>query len=431
MSRYQRILDKLYTHSIDHFIHYRRHFKEYAWAIVIALFLRATVLTIYKIPTGSMIPTFRVGDVLLANRFYYGLKVPFTDGLSGYRFRLPGLYKEPRVGDVIIFRAPPEDIFYQVRARVQSPEGANLIREMNLTSSFKRPISLEAGETNYTRIASHSDEDVLLILHHSVYDRYKDRLETSESLDVEIQGRYPLYMTYREHRYRGFWQSLLDTPIAGISILANVVIDTPFCLLPKALGIFSMERFAEPLNRQGYLRRFMEFRLYPNRYVDTTKDFVKRVVAGAGDKVEIKNKILYINDVPRAMTPAHTEEGEYDGYPAIYDVFRTRFSIHGPEGDEEVVHPVRLLQSKSRFSPRLIVPRDAFDSRLWPFDPNFFFSRQYRDNFGPIVVPPNHYFVLGDNRDQSLDGRFWGCVPTWAIKGTPMVKLYPRIGLIQ
>lgn len=40
-----------------------------------------------------------------------------------------------------------------------------------------------------------------------------------------------------------------------------------------------------------------------------------------------------------------------------------------------------------------------------------------RDNFGPITVPPDSYFVLGDNRDQSLDSRFWGFVMREKIMG--------------
>ncbi len=48
-----------------------------------------------------------------------------------------------------------------------------------------------------------------------------------------------------------------------------------------------------------------------------------------------------------------------------------------------------------------------------PLNPN--------ENFGPVTVPPASYFVLGDNRENSYDSRYWGFVPTSAIVGTPVV----------
>lgn len=46
--------------------------------------------------------------------------------------------------------------------------------------------------------------------------------------------------------------------------------------------------------------------------------------------------------------------------------------------------------------------------------------RPTRDNWGPLVVPSGHYFMLGDNRDQSLDSRFWGLVEDWRVQGRAM-----------
>jgi signal peptidase I len=50
--------------------------------------------------------------------------------------------------------------------------------------------------------------------------------------------------------------------------------------------------------------------------------------------------------------------------------------------------------------------------------------RPSRDNWGPIVVPPAHFFVLGDNRDNSLDSRYWGFVPDSLLRGTPWIVYY-------
>jgi signal peptidase I len=95
--------------------------------------------------------------------------------------------------------------------------------------------------------------------------------------------------------------------------------------------------------------------IYP---VDPDKDFIKRVVATAGDTVEIREKKLYINGEPA------------DDEHAVYDELET--------------------------SALLVKPRD---------------------DFGPIVVPKDKVFVLGDNRDHSYDSRFWGFVDIEAIKG--------------
>ncbi|NJL26379.1 MAG: signal peptidase I [Thermoanaerobaculia bacterium] len=54
-----------------------------------------------------------------------------------------------------------------------------------------------------------------------------------------------------------------------------------------------------------------------------------------------------------------------------------------------------------------------------------------RDNFGPVVVPADHYFFLGDNRDESYDSRFWGFVPRHFIKGRAFVIYWSYGGQVS
>ncbi|MBW8772099.1 MAG: S26 family signal peptidase, partial [Gemmatimonadetes bacterium] len=47
-----------------------------------------------------------------------------------------------------------------------------------------------------------------------------------------------------------------------------------------------------------------------------------------------------------------------------------------------------------------------------------------RNNWGPIVIPPDSLFVMGDNRDHSWDGRYWGLLPRGNVRGTPLFIYY-------
>lgn len=110
--------------------------------------------------------------------------------------------------------------------------------------------------------------------------------------------------------------------------------------------------------------------------------FVKRVVGIPGDRVRLVNKRLRVNGVAVRERYAVFK-------PRDYDPYRDDF-------------PVRGLASAN------------VDSAWWS---------QMRDvvRGGELVVPPGQYFVLGDNRDRSLDSRYWGFVPRESIIGRPLL----------
>ncbi len=77
--------------------------REWTESIIIALFLalliRTFIVQAFKIPSGSMIPTFEIGDRIFVNKFVYGARIPLTD------IKLPAL-KQPERGDIIVFVSP-------------------------------------------------------------------------------------------------------------------------------------------------------------------------------------------------------------------------------------------------------------------------------------------------------------------------------------
>jgi signal peptidase I len=110
---------------------------------------------------------------------------------------------------------------------------------------------------------------------------------------------------------------------------------------------------------------------------------VKRCVALAGDTVEYRSKQLYVNGRPQDEPYAqHTDPRMFGGLPGLKD-FQQRWEKHG-----------------------------FFRTDLSPY---------VRDQFGPVVVPPACIFVMGDNRDNSEDSRFFGPLELRHVRGNPLV----------
>ena len=134
----------------------------------------------------------------------------------------------------------------------------------------------------------------------------------------------------------------------------------------------------------------MVFR-YPE---DPSLDYIKRVVGVPGDRVEYRNKRLSINGKPVA-------ERQIDDYLSRE---RMQFSRRYTENLGGTEHEILVDDDAPALVPQ---------ARAFPFSGNCTYNSQAL----ACTVPPGHYFMMGDNRDNSADSRVWGFVPDENIVG--------------
>jgi signal peptidase I len=149
--------------------------------------------------------------------------------------------------------------------------------------------------------------------------------------------------------------SMEDTLLIGDYLLANkFVYGAPLDIIGTDINLGRLPGLREP--QPGDIVIFRS-------PVEPSKDLIKRCVAVEGQKVEIVNKKLYVDDQPFPDPP------------------------------------------QLKYLDRTIMRAE----------------RGTRDNFGPYVVPSDHFFMMGDNRDNSADGRVFGPVARRLIKGKAMI----------
>ena len=115
---------------------------------------------------------------------------------------------------------------------------------------------------------------------------------------------------------------------------------------------------------------------------DPAPVLVKRLIGLPGDTLYMRNAVLYINGVAQQEPYILNDPRAQDGIDPLF-VWQTKYALQ-----------------TSRFGGA-------------PAQPT-------HDNWGPLVVPAKHFFMMGDNRYDSKDSRYWGFVPRENVRGEPM-----------
>lgn len=126
------------------------------------------------------------------------------------------------------------------------------------------------------------------------------------------------------------------------------------------------------------------------RGMDPTPTLVKRLIGVPGDTLYMRDGLLHLNGIPQ----------------------RQGFAANNPIGDNNAIDPLFDWQHQVEIK----------NSRFGPPPP-----QPTLGNWGPLVVPADHYFMMGDNRYCSKDSRYWGIVPKANVRGRPLFVYYSYV----
>jgi len=131
---------------------------------------------------------------------------------------------------------------------------------------------------------------------------------------------------------------------------------------------------------------------------DPSTDYIKRVVGLPGDEVVFRSQQLFVNgeQVPAEPLPP----------PGFYDEEARRYAPEFKERLGKAEHRILINPQSAQFWK-------SQEGNDFPFRENC----RYSADGVACKVPPGNYFMMGDNRDNSLDSRYWGFVPDRNIVG--------------
>ena len=311
--------------------------------IVDAFTIKATLVEVYIVPTGSMEDTILTGDMLIGNKYIYGMRTPMWVGLPYSRigfhvphFRLPR-YTEVNNGDVTIFEFPRDPFQKYV----------------------KRCIGI-AGDTIKT-----VDRDLF------VNNKY---------IDFPIEGKHINQNRLPEDKV----QSSLWSYFKG--------------------NMDNLSEFVVPY-------KGMKINLYE---VEDWQSIVTLLVQD-GNEVRLANRKFTVID-PSEISRMHG----FLKYKLLSFLYTDKFKLKQKEKSEQEAHFRKLMNKNKKL--KLYNPWQVPFSNITQNDilKNLYINNISAADLVTIELKHDFYFLMGDNRDNSWDSRFWGFVPEYHVLGKPV-----------
>jgi signal peptidase I len=468
---------------------YLKELKILIVLVIVAFTVKSTLIEIYVVPTGSMENEILVGDLLIGNKFTYGMRSPNWIGIPYTRigfyiptFRLPQ-FKKVLNGDVAMFEYPRDPFQKYVKRCIGIPNDTVSINAgaININSELM-PFPKNAKYITFKEADLNNDG--------WINSRDYSLRDASNSRRFDVALRKAQFTSKQQ---ANVYDTLFNTK-------STILLDKDFQLNPyKSNFVYSSNNRDYPTIQEQYLMGTV----YP--YFDGNTDNIKPfIIPYKGMNINIKdwyidksewisfitllvqdgnevklNDVRFIMEDPESvaqisgilwyklfpniesqrenyhnkkaslklLNKANKQDNPWNIYenPYLYTfesninlVKSIDLDLDGTISDNDLVNDViykSFIKNYSEDQIKLIIA-NQYDNSSFLFGLNFY--KDYADEYiksnlvingtkltdiDNYIVKCDYYLFIGDNRDNSLDSRFWGFVPDYQILGTPLLSL--------
>ena len=357
-----------------------REIRSFAIIILIALSLRTTLVEAYIVPTGSMETTIRTGDFLIGNKFVYGMRtpdwigIPYTDmGFDIPWTRFP-FFKMPERGDVVIFKYP-RDVFQKYVKRLIGGPGDTFEMQNDVVFINDKP----EGEREFIERKLNRDN-------HQYYLYYRISLENGEEYLIRqkentVNGKHSV--------------DFVEIPYEGQIIQINE--STKW---EQMIPVMLMDGHEVTYENAGLekLGMYPKAGLSNCRFtMDEPIDIARRYESSLG----LKLRQFFSSSVSNSEKVRKSNER----FRLYRGVIRNHF------GAEHMQLGISLSRGGDLLNSWLLSEFIQIDPKYIKVDGHPVFEMDH------YVVKQNYYWMMGDNRDDSADSRYWGFVPESHVLG--------------
>ena len=473
-------------------IDFKKYIKEarvLLLLVIIAFTVKSTLIEIYVVPTGSMENEILVGDLLIGNKFTYGMRTPDWIGIPYTRIgfdipytRLPG-FKKVENGDVAMFEYPRDRFQKYVKRCIGIPNDTISILNGEITingeimpfPSNAKYITFKEADLNndgwinqldYNKINSTNNRRFQVALRKAQFT-VKNQANVYDSLfntssTILLDRDYQLnpyksnfiyssdnrdYPTIQEQYLMGTIYPYFDgntdnikpfvVPHKGMKInFKNWYNDknewiSLITLLIQDRNEVTLDGFhfvMEDPESVAQISGILRYKLFPNP--SKQRDNYHNIKT----ELKLKNKInkkdnpwnIYENpflysfesDVTLVKSIDLNQDGKMDENDFVNDNIYKSFIKDYTENEIDKI--IKDNYDGSRFLFGLNFYKDYVDQYVYN---NLMINGKKMSDINNYEVLNDYYLFIGDNRDNSLDSRFWGFVPDYQILGTPLLSL--------